>query len=59
MLLIKFLSKIIKHQNQKTSKDMALDYSRLFSLGHNLLSVTTLYLWLKRQINLRNVILYI
>lgn len=58
MLLIKFLSKIIKHQNQKTSKDMALDYSRLFSLGHNL-SVTTLYLWLKRQINLRNVILYI
>ena len=58
MLLIKFLSKIIKHQNQKTSKDMALDYLRLFSLGHNL-SVTTLYLWLKRQINLRNVILYI
>ena len=47
MLLIKFLSKIIKHQNQKNSKGMVLDYSRLFSLGHNL-SVTTLYFVVKK-----------
>ena len=47
MLLIKFLSKIIKHQNQKNSKGMVLDYSRLFSLDHNL-SVTTLYFVVKK-----------